>query len=323
MLILFSCILLPCINGPGQTPANDLNWQAYFFDDFTGPLNTSFWKIPSGNWQPKRENWTFDGVKTENGILELPISEILPIPEGGERKFNVSGLENRTFTYPYGFYEVRCQFPVPIGRWLTFWIIDGTVAHPSTDSSWEELDFVELHMTNEHQWTSGFHSTPTIDNMAFVGMPLPNTIMDFNTYGIEWTPKCYILYFNGIPIKEVFYNTRVPKLRQLTLRVTPGMSDWGPPVDMTKETTTKIDYIKIWTLKKDLTAVTISNNSDVSSFVYNIKQSIFFDARINNITIPIGLDLCFRAIESISVEGDFTVPTGAGLTLFPHSEPNN
>ncbi len=312
--IIILLLFISVNNADGQTPTNDLNWQPYFTEDFSAPIDWNKWQLPSGNWQPTREYWTTNNVVVSGGNVNFLVDEF----QSG--KYHVGGLETKNTSFPYGYYEIKWQVPQNMGRWVSWWLCCGV----SSGSSWEELDFYENNDVSSNSiFNSNIHSTglgcnfPTSANRVNNDMTTSQNIL-----GVEWTPSVLIYYYNNVPVKEIFYNSCIPYGRQSKLYITPGLSPWINP-NLTLPSNTTVDYVKVWTLKKNLIDISVSNNSQLSSFVYNLKKSISINASVNAISIPVGQNSTFRATDSISIVGDFTVPLGSELTLFTHNEPNN
>jgi beta-glucanase (GH16 family) len=297
-----------------QTPNNDLNWQSYFIEDFSAPIDWNKWQLPSGNWQPTREYYTSNNVLVNGGVCNFLIDKF----QTG--KYHIGGLETKNTSFPYGYYEIKWQVPISVGRWVSWWLCCGA----SSGNSWEELDFYENSDIRDNSiFYSNIHSVGlNCDFPSSVNRVSNDMTQSQNIIGVEWTPHCLIYYYNNVPVKEIFYNDCIPCAAQYRLFITPGLSPWVDP-DLTIPSNTTVDYVKVWTLKKDLIQTSISNNSQLSSFVYNLKKTISIDASVNSITIPVGQKSTFRATDLISIVGDFTVPLGAELILFTHNEPDN
>jgi beta-glucanase (GH16 family) len=314
-IFITALIILFCITKSyGQTPLTDLNWQPYFTEDFSAPINWNKWQLPSGNWQPLREFWTTNNVIVSGGNANFLVDEF----QSG--KYHVGGIETKNTSFPYGYYEIKWQVPQNIGRWVSWWLCCGII----TSNSWEELDFYENNdIASNSMIVSNIHSTgvgcnyPTLFNK--VGNDMTQTQ---NILGVEWTPNVLIFYFNNQPIKEIFYDGCIPYGRQNKLYITPGISKNINP-NLSLPSTTTVDYVKVWTLKKNLVNVSITNNSQLASFTYNLKKSISINGQLNSISIPIGQKSTFRATDNINIDGEFNVPLGAEITLFTHNEPNN
>lgn len=108
----------------------------------------------------------------------------------------------------YGYYEVRCILPAGTGLWSSFWMMnEGVYQIDGFGDDGTEVDVYESMYYKDHwygldQVIGGIHydnygpeskgdSTGTywIDNDPY---------SEYNTYGLEWNPKEYIFYINGV-----------------------------------------------------------------------------------------------------------------------------
>ncbi|MFN8308734.1 MAG: glycoside hydrolase family 16 protein [Chitinophagales bacterium] len=301
-----------------QTPGIDQNWQPFFTEEFNGPINWSIWKIPDWNWQPQREIWTANNVLTniQSGYVYFKAN----VNSGNGSLYDVGGLMSQNNSWPYGYYEIKWQLPSDYGRWLSFWIWGGN----TTPDGSEEIDMFENHAVNNNDWYMNTHiHLPTSCNPGngfHAVLPTDLTIGD-NIIGIEWTPKVLIFYLNNVPVKEIFYDGCIPFTRKSIMFITPGIASNQNPSFLPNYT--KVDYVKVYTLKKNLIDVSITNNTQLTSYLYEVKRNIEFNGQTSPLSVASGTQPTFRATQGIIITGDFTVPLGSGITLFTHDEPNN
>ena len=83
-----------------------------------------------------------------------------------------------------------------------------------------------------------------------------------------------------------------------------------------------VDYFRYYTLNKDCSnSLTILSNTDLSSYwnggSVGVKSDITFGNGAGTISLSSGDHMIFRAVNSITINGDFTVPAGAEFTAEP------
>lgn len=297
-----------------QNPLYDQNWETYFQEDFNS-INWNVWSLPVDNWQPNVEVWDTSNVVLNSGILELKANYL------GNNMYKLGALVNYYNQFPYGYYEIKWEVPDLTCRWVSFWLCCGN--RNDLENKWEELDFFEtMNETNPYKYHTNVHSINGCASIPDQFTVNQNITTIHNIYGFEWTPECIIYYFNNVPVKEIFYNSCTPKGTQDALYITPGIAWECFPV-LNSNSSTFIDYVKIWTLKHDDVDIYITNNTLLNSFAYSVKKSITFNGTRNSLSIPNNTYSTYRATDFISISGDFTVPLGSEMTLFIHNTPVN
>ncbi len=310
---LFCFFVCSFLHSNSQIPLNDQNWQSYFQEDFNY-LNWNVWTIPESIWQPEVEKWDTSNILINNGNVELSIIDL------GGNYYQLGGLAH-FFQHPYGFYEIRWDVPNLVGRWISFWLCCGNTNELTQIN--EELDLFETtNDINPYRYHTNVHCDDGCLSMPDSFIVTQNITTTQNVYGFEWTPECLIYYFNNIPVKEIFYNTCIPRGNMDILYITPGISKECFP-NLNSNSSTFIDYVKIWTLKYDVVDIVVTRNTQITTFAFSVKKTITFDATRTSLSIPLNTKNTFRATDFILIEGDFTVPIGSEMTLFIHDNPIN
>lgn len=314
-----------------QTPSSDQNWVIHLNEEFTDSISgidMNLWQIPNDGWQPNVEYWRNQNIHTniKNGYvwLEAEDKNINSTP----KEYYLGGLKTRSpFEVKYGYYEIKWQLPDGEGRWISFWLCCANTPR------YEEIDIFENHHELQNNvMHSNIHSVYSSNPDCGVFPHMKNVVgndmtLSYNTIGVEWTPKNIIIYYNDSPVEEIFYDDCVPSHPLAHLYITPGITNQesyrvslGNNINYTK-----IDYVKVWHLDtSDHNTISVLNSmSSLNSFVFSLKKQIHFDGTQNSLFLTNGQKKSFRAKEEITIEGDFSVPIGAELTLFVHEKPNH
>jgi beta-glucanase (GH16 family) len=236
-------------------------------------------------------------------------------------------------TYAYGYYEIRCKLNSYGTRYMpAFWLYGGSPGGTPCANQWyNENDIIEAFQetaSTDYNLSTNLHyktncdphengGTECFHNNYMPGVDLSNT---FHTYGYEWSPQREILYLDGVPYRTI--NSPYVADHGLAMSVdlglrtpwvnapTGGLGTNGP--DYKNYMT--VDYIKIYNLKRNCTAQTISNFNSSTFTDYSLRQFITINGTS---AVSAGHKVTFRAQDGILINGDFTVPTGSELNLLP------
>jgi beta-glucanase (GH16 family) len=94
----------------------------------------------------------------------------------------------KSFAITYGYIEARIKFPKGRGLWPGFWLYNVTV-HDNT-----ELDALEL---LGHETTRIYCTTHGPEGGVGQNFIVPDTSVDFHTYGVDWNPTTCVFYMDG------------------------------------------------------------------------------------------------------------------------------
>ncbi len=192
---------------PGESNSD---WQLVFYDDFSGSsLNTSNWsRIPYVSYNVAA--WR-KYQSTDEALVQLnPDTGTVTLvgtygdytsqnDQAGENDtFACGGLTTmNTFTFQYGYVEVRARFDCAAGVWPAIWMM------PVDGSNWPsngEIDIME-HLAYQgtfyqtlHYGTSDAGKTETVVEYAKYNDSLKT---DWHTYGMEWTEDYIKFYLDG------------------------------------------------------------------------------------------------------------------------------
>ena len=204
----------PVATGAASGDALDLSGRRLIFDDEFNTLSVSA-HGPGTTWTAHTP-WNGDfGDATfvdprpgfpftvANGILRI---EMRRNRDGKWQSglLSSSGPGGTGFTAPYGYFEMRAQFPAGPGVWPAFWL-DSQPPAGSSDPS-VEVDVVEHY----GRFPAAFNSTVTVWNKPGHGdnrsvhqinsVPAGTLSAGFHTYGVDVSPQDIVFYFDRKPI---------------------------------------------------------------------------------------------------------------------------
>lgn len=195
--------------------ATNPDWQLVFSDDFNGSaLDSSKWnRIDYVNWQVsdwrKYQSRDADLVTMNgNGTVSLwgKYGDFTSQSDqtGAADTYACGGIfTNKTFTFQYGYVEVRAKFDCAPGVWPAIWMMPVNGPWPQTG----EIDIMEhlnyegiVHQTLHYNDANGKKTTSGTVNASggstayFSGV---EDKADFHTYGVEWTPDHISFLMDG------------------------------------------------------------------------------------------------------------------------------
>ena len=316
MIVLLNSLLLF-----GQTPSSDENWSSnlFFEDNFNSGSepNSSIWhEYNSGSewtWQwntsSRREYFDPNNVYLSGGYCVFKAEEDNSLPYGETPQFRVGGVITTQRNFPYGYYEIKWELPDCDGRWLSFWLYG---------SNAREIDIVENKNTLNNVWGSNVHNPPfhaSNDIEGWGDITVPEDFTSENTIGLEWSPEILIFYLNNKPYKEILYNSNIPDPVNMGLIITPGIDNQANP-NLSVANYAKTNWVKVHTLKRNINDINLSNNGQLSMYDFALNRTI----TLSNIDIPNSENMTFRATESITIEGEFTIPIGSEFLGIVHED---
>ena len=156
----------------------------------------------------------------------------------------LSGMLNtaKTFSFMYGYIEVRARIPQGRGLWPAIWMLPDAGGWPP------EIDVMEAMGHNTNRYFGSLHSRQHGFSIEAVNMiETPDLSKSFGIYGLKWTSQEIDWYFNG---KKVASAATPPDLNQpmyLLLNLAVGGGWAGPPDGTTQfPANFDIDYIRIY-----------------------------------------------------------------------------
>ncbi|HRO75099.1 MAG TPA: glycoside hydrolase family 16 protein [Crocinitomicaceae bacterium] len=295
-----------------------------------------------------------DNVFISNGSLVLRAKkEIYNCPSGSinqwdcVRQYNTGQPYNYTsgwietkqaYNTQYGYIESRIKLPHGYGFWPAFWTFAGAGI---TATNAAEIDIFEMlgsdslspniMGTNIHKYYCDNCPAPSYCECSQLYQPAcpwenPDILCygqdlipygfdytDWNTYAIEWTPSKIIWYVNNYPVR-IFPNPGIVDPVRIILNF--AIDPWIPPNQSTPfPSDMYIDYVKVYDIRKDCNTNLNVCNYNFSTHDNKVKKSITIGNGTCTNALNVGQNVFLRATESVLINGDFTVPVGAQLSI--------
>lgn len=345
LIILTSSGILKKLNAQ-LPPTVDTHWELNTIksDEFNSTtLDITKWDALDP-WNGIGFNWGGgqwfrpNNVSVDGNNLQLKVEEINPT----HPKHWSGGVQSKNPNYSYGYFEIRAKLPgfydngQPTGEgfWPAFW------TYYTNYSQWpcyhDEIDILE---PSGSQYADG--KTNVMGHWDLVVESLdPNLINgvdchgvkyneytytnttplfdNFHKYATEWLPDRINYYFDDILISSNYNVQGIPTHDQFIVidQQLDGAVPLNPNTPMPSYMT--IDYFRYYQLKKDCnTNAFINNNTDLNNFNYAVKNNIIIGAGSTVVSLNFGEIKTFRAVNEITINGDFTVPLGSELNLIP------
>ncbi len=246
--------------------------------------------------------------------------------------FYFSGTIETTNMCWFGYYELKCKLPAHLGEKTSFWLF-GTGPH-----SYEEIDiFEQSYIDSSNQLDKGFscgiHYNP--DSTSYQGAH--NTVKLFyliengypdlsqeHTYACEWLPDKVTWFFDGEVIFVCNDRDEIPQ-HPMRLKITHpvlhnAVSNNGPLWNGSDAVI--ISYVKYNQLEFDCdTDMTIRNVNDVNNYQPGVKHSVVIGSS-GGLEIPANMNIAVRASESITIDNQLTIPSGAQVTMIVQGCPD-
>lgn len=194
------------------------DWGLVFSDDFDGDtLDTTKWnRIDYVNWSSvsdwrkyqsrDEELVTMNGDGTVSLWGKYGDYTSQSDQSGANDTYACGGIfTEKTFTFQYGYVEVRAKFDCAPGVWPAIWMMPTNGPWPQTG----EIDIMEhlnyegiVHQTLHYNAANGQKTTSGTVNANGGSTAYFDSVADkadFHTYGVEWTPEAVVFYMDGNP----------------------------------------------------------------------------------------------------------------------------
>lgn len=247
-------------------------WELVFSDDFDGnSLDSSKWnKIDYVSWnvsdwrqyQSRDEELVSlngDGTVSLWGKYGNYTSQA--DPTGLNATYACGGIfTNKTFTFQYGYVEVRAKFDSAMGAWPAIWMMPVNGPWPQSG----EIDIMEhlnyegiVHQTLHYNDANGAKTTSGTVNAQGGSTAYFTSVADkadFHTYGVEWTPEGVKFFMDGnltlhTPTESINPNWPFNKENNpyyLMLDMQLGGSWAGAPGDLGDGVAMTVDYVHVY-----------------------------------------------------------------------------
>lgn len=242
-IVIAATILVSLQDIARAEPPAGQEWKLVWNDEFDGtqidakkwekvgdgPRHTAFWL---------KDNTTLDG----KGNLVVAST----VKDG---RYGCGGVRSRDrFTHAFGYYEIRCQAPKQVGTWAAFWLYAPcveTIGKGGVDGT--EIDIFEAVWRNEEKISVALHwDGYGKEHKSWTQKPETKGLREgFHTFGLNWTPKEYIFYYDG---KEIARTAAGGVCKEpLYVKVTTEIGEWAG--DIKKAALPDyfiVDYVRVY-----------------------------------------------------------------------------
>ncbi len=208
MILLMAChsaskmTVLPSNNALTQEvfSPKDNGYRLIWEDNFEGTeLDTTKWNIRGIG--PRRIGYnSASAVSVNNGCLNLMFDIV--------KDSIIAGAigTSKHFETQYGYFECRAQLQKSVGPWAAFWMQSPFISNGEDPAKFgAEIDIFEYFkeigndtLTHSVHWAYG----PHIASVGRLKSTIKGLSEGFHTFGLEWTPKQYSFFIDGLKFHE-------------------------------------------------------------------------------------------------------------------------
>lgn len=132
----------------------------------------------------------------------------------GKSGWYTCGIDTRNrFSQTYGYFECRCILPKGEGQWSAFWMMSDDMGREEyfgqNGAQGAEIDIfespfysrekkIERNAVSSNIHIDGYGEAHKSENICEAFVAANDPYEEFNTYGLEWNEKEYIIYINGV-----------------------------------------------------------------------------------------------------------------------------
>jgi beta-glucanase (GH16 family) len=253
---------------PKRYPARKLgidfrNYSLTLHEDFKGKvLNTKRWYYLDENKVRTYGKMLRSNVAVSDGTLKLYARK--SVDATGKTDFSAAMISTQnSFNQKYGYFEIRAKLLSQTGPQCSFWLLQHSVgasyAMPNPSILGSEIDIFEYHRGagteyiyyglhwNGYNFLDGSHRT-LLGNTY-----LPGISNGFHVFGLEWTPKEYILYIDGVErARTTTAVSHIPEFVILSTEITGFGGDRFRMINNVPDTF-EVDYLKVYARKSEVT----------------------------------------------------------------------
>jgi hypothetical protein len=240
----------PTIIGPPRLPGD---WQMIFADEFDGPLLSPVWRTAQ-HWDSDHtivgggelQAYDASGVSVSDGMLHLTARpeekyEGVPYVSGLVQAGGDDGApEVPTFSFLYGYLEVRAKLPPGQGLFPAIWMMPANYSDQDG-----ELDVLEAIGSDPSRANFFLHRNGLVVGEEWLGANLSS---GFHTFGVDWQPDHVTWYVDGVGRATITDPELIcPEAMYPILNLAVG-GDWPGPPDSTTPFPASLDveFLRVW-----------------------------------------------------------------------------
>ncbi|MBK7128823.1 MAG: glycoside hydrolase family 16 protein [Crocinitomicaceae bacterium] len=344
MMIRKKILFWLCFNAlvsTAQTPPDlsDPTWEIWLEDDFNdNSLDLSKWYVYNQFDHFGANDVVFldDNVSETGGNLVLTFKKenyTCTAPHNCVRQTQTGNSYTRTsgyiatkpdYDFKYGYIEARIKMSYDYGLHPAFWTWRGWTVVDGQNAA--EIDIFEMNLGSqlgEHITTTNIHyeyndpATPEDEHLPMPYVYEEVNIGNYNgvyrTFGLEWNPNQIIWYVDGLAIRTYAPHEVHDKVKLiLDLAI-----EYGSEPNGTTPTTSEmyIDYVKIYQQNGQCNLAYNACDFDYYTYESTVKKGIVIGGPGCSSSLPVNANLYLNVVETVLINGEFTVPLGAVMTV--------
>ena len=238
----------------------------------------------------------------------------------GYYNVNSGWVESKeAYNTKYGYIEAKIKVPYGHSFFPGFWTFVGPGV--SNNSNAAEIDIFEMlgggrltdfdspDILTTNIWTE----YPSIVDHGKQHKPTNFNYTQWNTYAVEWSPSKIVWYVNHSPIRVLKNHQIIDPVRVLfNFAVRPDLPpDYSTPFPSEM----LVDYVKVYSLKKDCGSTLNACNYDFSNHDNKVKNTINIGNGTCSNSLSPGDNVILRASNGVEIKGSFEVPVNAELYI--------
>jgi beta-glucanase (GH16 family) len=177
-------------------PPNKKSWKLTFQDEFNEKkLDVNKWSVEAGSPGHIQSSRWPENVDVNNGLLRLLTKK----ENRGGKAWTTGNIWTEQFRQQYGYFEARLKIGKATGLNNAFWL---STNKDEIKKYTFEIDVTEARYPNRNSITlhQAFGKSRA-SNLLWLAPE--NLSEDFHVYGLEWTDKEIVWYFDGQEIKRM------------------------------------------------------------------------------------------------------------------------
>ncbi len=290
------------------------NYSLVLMEDFQGnSLNSKRWNYLEENTVRGFGKMLRSNVVVSNGTLKLYAKR--ETGAAGHESFSGAMISTEhSLNQRYGYFETKAKLNKQIGPNIAFWLLQhsvGMAKNPPNPAIYgTEIDAFEYHRAagadslyynlhwNGYNFSNGTHRTTGIS--AYV----PSVSDGFHIFGLEWTPKDYIFFVDGVETGRM--NIAISHVPEFIIFSTEINGYGGDRFKMSSTTpdVLEVDYLKVYARKP---SVTLYGSCDYQGWVLP-------DLKPGNYNLAMLTKLGMLNDDAASIE----IPKGWTVTAYEH-----
>ncbi len=239
------------------------NYKLVMQEDFNGEL------LDTSRWDYFGENNTrgFGKMLRSNIIVSDGTLKILSkrsVDATGNPVFSAGMISTQhSLNQKYGYFETRAKVNKQLGPHAAFWLLSHVTGQeqdvPNPSIYGTEIDIFEYHRLEGTEnlyfglhW-NGYNFSNASHRAVFSKSNIPGISTGFHTFGLEWTPKEYIVYVDG---KEMARSSEalshIPEFVILSTEIN-GYGGDRFKMSSAVPDSFEVDYVKVYARKPSVT----------------------------------------------------------------------